>query len=35
MLSAQFPDRQANFGLPQETNNLLFGKTLLHVQSPQ
>ncbi len=34
MAPAQVFDRHACFGLTQEANDLLFGKTLLHVQSP-
>jgi hypothetical protein len=34
VLAAQILDRHAGLDLTQEGNDLLFGKTLLHVQSP-
>src|SRR5690606_1969577 len=34
VLAAQFLDRQPGLGLTQEADDLLFGKTPLHVQSP-
>src|SRR5690606_3937232 len=34
MLAAQLLDRHTCLGLAQEANNLLFGESLLHVQSP-
>ncbi|PNR71746.1 hypothetical protein LA20_02370, partial [Xanthomonas oryzae pv. oryzae] len=35
MPSAQVFDRHAGLGFAQEADDLLFGKTLLHVQSPR
>ncbi|WP_159093497.1 hypothetical protein [Xanthomonas fragariae] len=35
MAPAQVFDRHACFGFAQEANDLLFGKALLHVQSPR
>ncbi|WP_428961020.1 RHS domain-containing protein [Xanthomonas oryzae pv. oryzicola] len=35
MPSAQVFDRHASLGFAQEADDLLFGKTLLHVQSPR
>ncbi|AAW73613.1 unknown protein [Xanthomonas oryzae pv. oryzae KACC 10331] len=35
MPSAQVLDRHAGLGFAQEADDLLFGKTLLHVQSPR
>jgi len=35
VLTAQLLDRQPRLGFAQEANDLLFGETLLHVQSPQ
>jgi hypothetical protein len=32
--AAQLGDHQARFRFPQEANDLFFGKSLLHVQSP-
>src|SRR5690606_13592 len=34
VLAAQLLDRQSGLGLTQEADDLLFGKALLHVQSP-
>jgi hypothetical protein len=34
MTAAQILDGHPGIGLAQKTNDLLFGKTLLHVQSP-
>src|SRR5690606_29767378 len=35
VLAAQLLDRQSGLGLAQEADDLLFGKALLHVQSPR
>ncbi|TAP18991.1 hypothetical protein EYR01_21040 [Xanthomonas oryzae pv. oryzae] len=35
MPSAQVLDRHAGLGFAQEADDLFFGKTLLHVQSPR
>jgi hypothetical protein len=32
--AAKLGDRQARFGFAQKANDLFFGKSLLHVQSP-